>query len=53
MDVLPLSDNWKEWVQGKGKHEEAGSVVKKWEPITVRAYVAMKFEQAKYGGKNN
>lgn len=46
--VLPLSE---EWAQGKGKGKEAGSGVRKWEPITVSAYLALKFQQSKDSGK--
>lgn len=51
MDVLPLPEDWKDWAQSMGKGKEAGSVVKKWEPITSGAYLDMKFEQSKAGGE--
>lgn len=51
VDVLPLSEGWKEWAQGKGKCKEAGFGVRKWEPIAAGAYLAMKFQQSKDGGK--
>lgn len=51
MDVLPLSEDWNQWIQSKGKCKEAGSRARKWEPITVSAYLLMKFQHSKHGGK--
>lgn len=51
VDVLPLSEDWKDWAQSKGKDKEAGSAVRKWEPITSGGYLEMKFELSKAGSK--